>query len=424
MRNAVRGLLIAGAVLGLVGSSAAQDWCTSQLELANQYLGPLVKPIGEPTTSAQAVGMMVVTLKLGESPCFMSGGEIEVGSGIAPDPNTIFELASMTKVFTTAILAMHWWDGLDVTASVNDYLPPGFALTPHEQPVTFQQLATFTGGFWWSDPPNYNKNEVYGQEKFVDAVNHLHPAGGPSEVKGNPAGPIPGLPGKTYLPTYNFYSNSSVGFLGQILMNMDGKGVHELGFSNWMSEKITGPLGMSHTTVEPAGTWATGYKFVPGPKKNDDGTYKPEKEPFPFVPWAAAGGLRSNANDMAIFLRASICAHHMDDPNCADLPRDILRALGTAQLPESYLPSGSLADPTIYINGGPRLEQGFAWNVLTPPTPNPKGITTIIEKGGAHPGFGSWIGFDPSTSYGLVILVNTKNIGIPAPGRSIILNTP
>ena len=59
----------------------------------------------------------------------------------------------MTKIFTTAILAMRALGshGLNVYGPVKPYLPPGYRLTSSEGNVTFQQLATFTGGFDWSD---------------------------------------------------------------------------------------------------------------------------------------------------------------------------------------------------------------------------------------------------------------------------------
>jgi CubicO group peptidase (beta-lactamase class C family) len=91
-----RVLFIAGVIIGLVSAAHAETpFCTSQLDLVNKNLDSL-----------QWVGVAIVTYKIGEQPCFMSGGEIELGSGVAPDFNTVFELVSVTKVFTTAILAM------------------------------------------------------------------------------------------------------------------------------------------------------------------------------------------------------------------------------------------------------------------------------------------------------------------------------
>jgi CubicO group peptidase (beta-lactamase class C family) len=91
---------------------------------------------------------------------------------MAPDANTIFELASVTKVFTTAILGMRVASGdLDVNALVDPYMPHRYHLLLNEQGVTFQQLATFTGGFSWDDPPGFKNGERYTQSAFIEQVN-------------------------------------------------------------------------------------------------------------------------------------------------------------------------------------------------------------------------------------------------------------
>jgi CubicO group peptidase (beta-lactamase class C family) len=175
---------------------------------------------------------------------------------------------------------------------------------------------------------------------------------------------------------------------------------------------------MPSTAVEPGGFWATGYK------QRKDGSYKLE-DPFPWEPWGAAGALRSNALDMLNFLTANICAHHPSDPACAGLPQDILTALATAHRPNTYTPSGSLADPNIYIGGeGSGVEQGWAWRYLEPPDPNPDNVTPIISKDGGHPGFSTYIGFNPHKAYGLVILMNTGGVAAKAAGKEIIQHTP
>jgi len=398
-------LLVAGVILGPVRAAHADgpapSFCSSQLALVQQYLGPI-----------PSVGMMIVTFKLGEVfPCFFNSGEIELGSGQAPDADTIFELASVTKVFTTAILAMRAQQGLNVYAPVKKkFLPPGYSLQMAEQDVTFQQLATFTGGFSWSQPPGYTTGASYPQEEFETQVNLLIPTNS--------------IPGETNsLPTLNKYSNGSVGFLGQILMYMDLSkdtfGAKE--FSNWISANLTGPLGMNATAVDPGGTRAKGYKYT---LSSDPNIYPYTREPpFPWEPWGAAGGLRSNINDMLIFLKANICAHHQNSPYCAGFPKNILDALWLAHQPNDYFPSGALLlDKTIYIGNGPG-EQAWAWGYLPPPVSTSNG-TAIISKNGGHPGFSSFIGFDPDKGYGLVVLMNTHQKALAAAGKNIIQATP
>jgi CubicO group peptidase (beta-lactamase class C family) len=399
--------------LGLVGEARAQEkpFCSSQLELLNEYLGPLVKPPSSPAgKDGQAVGVEVVTLKLGEEPCFFRGGEMILGSGVPPDENTIFELASVTKVFTTAILALRSQQFFPVDASVEPFLPPDYKLQTNEQEVTFQQLATFTGGFPWDQPPGFNWKDGYTQGEFVKQVNKLDP-----KHKFN---------GVSYLPTKDNYSNGSIGFLGQILMYMDAgsKGDeyhHAAGFSKWISKNLTGPLDMPNTAVEPfCCDWAQGYKELA------DGSYEP-LDGFPWVPWGPAGALRSNAKDMLKFLAANICAYHQGNPACTGFPQDILDALPTAHGPNTYIPVGTLSDPMIYIGKeGSLAEQGWAWRYLAPPDPNPNNVTPIISKDGGHPGFSTYIGFNPHKKYGLVILMNTGKVAAKKAGLEILKHTP
>jgi len=400
MRNAVRGLWIAASVFALANAAHADDaFCDKQGVTFAKYVAP---------TTNKSVGMAAVTFKLGEKPCYFFSGEIAKGSGNAPDQHTVFELASVTKVFTTAILAENALLGLK--DSVNLYLPPGYSLTANEQGVTFQQLATFTGGFWWDDPPDFANGEQFSQDDFVADVNSLYPTDAPPLY-----GPIPG---ETNLPTINFYSNGSIGFLGQVLMNLDSTkhrpyAFDAAGFSDWISDYVTGPLDMTNTKVHPGGSLATGYKIKNGKPK--------EVPPFPWEPWGAAGALRSDTADMLKFLKANICAYHASDPDCAGISADIETALLIAQLPNDYYPQGALPDPTIYLNDlcPSSTVQAWAWRIFTPPN----GGNPIISKDGGHPGFSTWIGFSPDKKYGLVILLNTHGLNMINAGQNMIQHT-
>ena len=413
MRNATKGLLLAAAVFGLAVAAHADDqFCFDQYFVYASELLP---------TLEQAVGSAVVTYKLGEkTPCFFLLGYTTQEKSVPIEGKTVFELASVTKVFTTGILGMHteFPLALDVNSPVLPDLPDGYDLRKAEKGVTFQQLATFTGGFFWSDPPDFVKG-VSTQQDFVDAVNALDPTDAP-----NGLGPIPG---EQDLPTFQFYSNSSVGFLGQILMHMDSTKHQQYsydanGFSNWISDNLTVPLDMPNTKVHPGGTLATGYKFIPGKKGNPD-TYQPEK-PYPWVPWGAAGALRSTANDMATFLKANICAHYILDRACAEFPQDILIGLATAHEPNAYQPSGNLTDPIIQLGAcGSQKEQAWAWIYVAPPADDPS-QHPIIYKGGDHPGFAAFIGISPDKKYGVVILTNTHGLHIDPVGVSMIKHTP
>jgi hypothetical protein len=127
---------------------------------------------------------------------------------------------------------------------------------------------------------------------------------------------------------------------------------------------------------------------------------------------------------MLNFLTANICAYNLGDPACTGFPLDLLLALRTTHGPNRYSPAGTLSDPTIYINKASGVEQGWAWRYQAPPDPNPDNVTPIISKDGGHPGFSTYIGFNPEKAYGLVILMNTGGVAAKEAGKKIIQHTP
>src|SRR5262249_751334 len=100
MRNATKSLLLAAAVFGLAVPAHADDqFCFDQYFVYASELLP---------TLEQAVGSAVVTYKLGEkTPCFFLLGYTTQDKSVPIEGKTVFELASVTKVFTTGILGMH-----------------------------------------------------------------------------------------------------------------------------------------------------------------------------------------------------------------------------------------------------------------------------------------------------------------------------
>jgi Beta-lactamase len=184
-------LLITGAIIGFARTGHADEsFCDSQLKLLHTYLG--IIPV---------VGYVMVTLKLGEQPCFFGAGLIKLESDVAPDANTIFEMASVTRVFTTEILPLRVLGLRGVNPDAPVKPPPDYNLSSNEENVALQKLATFTGGFDWNDPPGFDHKgtsaPIWSRKQFVYAVHDLKPTKGDS-------------PGATYLPTYNKYSNGSI----------------------------------------------------------------------------------------------------------------------------------------------------------------------------------------------------------------------
>lgn len=353
-----------------------------------------------------------------EQICYISCG-LNALNGTAPNENTLFELASVTKTFTTSVLGKLVVNNTIASPleAVASHLPSGFSLNIHESPVTFQQLATFSGGFCFSDAPSVNQNstdQAQNQANFVDDVNQLNPdptsgncSNGASNVK-----PVYETP--PFLPTHNFYSNSSVGLLGQALMTIDGFGVLQAGFNDWMCKNVidvlnmtrtngclpdeakNGSCGASTTTCTHTSQWTTaeyasGYHI-------DQGNYQ-LGDPFPFMPWAPAGGIRSNAIDMIQFIRANLGFATNNTPEQTQL----IQGMSVAHQANNYLPSPGVIKPNIGSQSPLVGGQGYAWVC----EPSPTNGNTLCGKIGGHKNFRSFLGLNLSQNYGIIILFNT-----------------
>lgn len=397
-------------------------FCQTQYQRVLQYTNNVFNVSDTDVIQGQTLGGMFGIVQQSNSTntiCYVSCGKRAL-NGNAPNENTLFELASVTKTFTGSILGKKVHLGLDPLTAIATHLPTGswlgksYSLNVNEQAVTFQQLATFAGGVCFSDAPgvNISDNITQQQSDFVTAINAIDPTLSTCNGGSDP-NVLPVYPNAA-LPTHNFYSNSSVGLVGQALMNMDGYTNMDLSdFNGWMCQHILTPLNMTHTNAclpSQAGscpqtgshcntaTWSSAE--YASPYHIDNGHYQ-LGNPFPFVPWAAAGALRSNAADMVKYLLANL---HLIDSNDADVV-NLLAGMTIAHTSNNYLPNNS-TDPTKLnighqspLSGG----QGYAWVAM----PDSNNASAIYGKIGGHTNFRSFVGFSLQKKYGVVILFNT-----------------
>lgn len=371
--------------------------------------------------------------------CYISCGKTAL-NGSKPDQHTMFELASVSKTFTTAILGKLIWEGKVLpNSAISPFLPTKawngrrYELNSKEAPVTFQQLATFSGGFCYSDAPSVNinmKDPLIKQSLFVKNINATNPAASTCLAGGPPTPPVYGAP--YYLPTQFFYSNSSVGLLAQGLMNIDGyPNVFQPQLNGWICDNITRVLDMPRTSAclpEEAKAGICKSDTLPGGKSckrklwvsnNYASGYAVSKgrfvfkKPFPWTPWGGAGALRSNAHDMISFLRAAMGYPTTSNPDELALIHGFQQALKPAlNLPA---PRGTIP----LVANGQQLPlvgwQAYAWVCQL------YGNYSICGKIGGHSGFSSFVGFSKEKDIGIVILFNTgqpagpDHIPIPFP---------
>jgi len=270
------------------------------------------------------------------------------------DANTVFEIGSITKVFTSLLLADAVRRGeVALTDPVSKYLPPNVKVPERGgKKITLVDLATHTSGmprmptnFHPKDPANpyadYTVAQLY---EFLSSVELTRDIGSKYE-----------------------YSNLGGGLLGHVLALRAGTDYETL-----VRTRILDPLGMKSTAITLSK--AMKDRLAPG---HDAGLHKVANWDIPTL--AGAGALRSTVNDLLTFLAANI-------------------GIEKSPMAPSMAAMIAARRPT----GTPNLEIALAWHIWTR-----DGVEIICHDGGTG-GYRSWIGFDPKSRTGVVVLSNTS----------------
>ncbi|HEV2782470.1 MAG TPA: serine hydrolase domain-containing protein [Actinophytocola sp.] len=203
-----------------------------------------------------------------------TGTELPAEQQVPMRPDTIFDMASVTKLFTSiAVLQLHESGRIDVAERVSTYLPE-FGVNGKES-ITVQQLLTHTSGLvaWlplWRDHP-----DVPARIKAVMDVAPINP------------------PGSTYL-----YSDLNLIALGVLIERVSGSTL-----DTYVRQRITEPLGLADTGFNPPASKldriaATEYMTNP-PRGMVRGSVHDENA-WSFGGVAGHAGIFSTAGDLAV----------------------------------------------------------------------------------------------------------------------------
>ena len=275
--------------------------------------------------------------------------------GRAVDADSVFEIGSVTKTFTTTLLADMVARGLvSLDDPVANCLPKGVKVPERGgKQITLLDLATHRSGlprmpsnFAPADPDNPYADYTAGKLFEFLAGYSL-----PRDI------------GASYE-----YSNLGAGLLGEALARRAGKSYEAL-----LTEIIFRPLEMTSTGIvlrpEMAARLAMGHSQQLLPVKNWD-----------LDALAGAGAIRSTVNDMLNYLAAYMGLK----------PSPLAPALAMARQDRN--------DTTI-----PDMRIGLAWHLLKLPD------TVIVWHNGGTAGYHSFIGFDLQKGMGIVVLSNSAN---------------
>lgn len=275
---------------------------------------------------------------------------------------SVFEIGSITKVFTATLLADMMERGeVGLDDPVSKYLPDGVRVPAWDgRPITLLDLATHRSGLPGlpddfippadlADPyGSYGVDRLYG---FLSRHRLRREPG--SEVE---------------------YSNLGYGLLGHALARAAG-----LPFRDLVRERILEPLGMTDTGWTEDGVLA--HRRAEGHKHGRVVRRWTTTEAFD-----GAGGLRSTVPDMLKFVAANV------GPAGSPLERALRATHGDR---------GAFGD-------GARI--GLGWRL------EDRDGRTIVRHGGSAAGFSAMVGFDQGRGVGFVRLTNTgrypDNIGL------------
>lgn len=248
-----------------------------------------------------AVGISIGVYKNGQA-SFYGYGETAKGNGVVPDPNTYFEIGSISKVYTAiALVKMLQDEGKNIDTPIKSYLPADLpTLNRDGIELTFKHLLTHTSGLPYM-PNNlglsFYTNTAKGWGEY-DA-NKLF-----SSLKNGRL---------AFKPFTEFtYSNTAFGTLGVILERKYGKDYGEV-----IAEMVLQPINLRATSAyfeeTDLSNWAKGY--------NNSGK---ESEYWKTLnALDGAGVLKSNASDMIKFAQANIAIQTSPISNSLELCQNI-----------------------------------------------------------------------------------------------------
>lgn len=357
--------LLAGPllVLALTMTSAAQARPVSSVVSDEEIQRILIERID---AQHQSVGIVVGVITP-QGRHTVAYGHLSQGDLRPLNGDTVFEIGSATKVFTSLLLAdmaQHGQVALD--DPVAKYLPKTVKMPERNgRSITLVDLATHTSGLprlpsnmTPKDPGNpyadYTVDQLY---QFLSSYQLKRDIGSQYE-----------------------YSNLGGGLLGHVLAQRAGTDYESLVIS-----RICDPLDMKSTNItltpEKKARLAVGHNAAMEPVENWD---------LPTL--AGAGALRSTANDLLNFLAAN---------------------LGYRKSP--LAPAMAAMLKTRRPTGRPDLEVALGWHILAG-----NGNEIVWHNGGTG-GYRSFMGYDPAARIGVVALSNAETAaGVDDIGRHLL----
>ena len=337
---------------------------------------------------AKIPGISVSLINEDNSMEFLNYGHVEKDSGVKPTENTIFEIASVSKTFTSSLLSILQRENmLKLDDPITKFIPE---FGPEFDKITLYHLATHTSGF-----PNLPTRVIVSNMMGLMSMSAKTYGSLSRFSKDDLIGFLTRSKPKTIPGKMWNYSNCAVGLLGHIFEKVTHSKYNRL-----VQNKICRILDMKDTGTDlfesHKDTIATGHSYF---GKKTDHWIAPSIE--------GAAGLCSTAADLTKFLKANL--------NLTETA--ISSDLRYCQITRRFKPNMSYLMKNIMMPyvGVKFDEMALGWWVY-----KRKDDEILFHDGGTS-GFSSFIGINPMTKTGVVVLANKTSRLVHKLGMELIL---
>ncbi|OZV68676.1 serine hydrolase [Winogradskyella aurantia] len=299
-------------------------------------------------------------------------GKTKLAAGVEVNNVTVYEIGSISKVFTCIILADEVIKGtMNLDDPVAKFLPDSVKIPSRNgRQITLKDLATHTSAL---PRMPFNLNPSDSANPFADyTVGKLY----------------------EFLSTYELtrdigvqyeYSNLGMGLLGHVLELHTGKSYEDL-----VMDRIAKPLGMEDTKIELTDSMRERLAL---PHNNE----VKETKNWDIPVLGGAGALRSTTRDMVKFVKANIT------PNASRLYKAM-----------------ALSHQVAFKNEANNFQIGLGWHFAN--------NNNIIWHNGGTGGYRAFAGFIQGGRQGVVVLTNSiysvDRVGLVQLGQNLDLKIP
>ena len=344
------------------------------ISLLNQIKPMILKNMGNKSKGGVSIVLGVITPN-GTS--LSSYGNISKANTTKVNGNTIFDIASITKTFTTTLLAEMVKQGLvDLEDPIGKYLPATVKIpTYNGHKITLEDLATHTSGLP-DFPAGWIRNRIYTTQQVYNFLSN-------TQLQSEPG-------------TKANYSDFGMGLLGYILSIRAG-----VPYAQLVKDRILSVLGMDSTGIAMNSTAITLSDALKSrlAKGHIGGGKEINLE---FIPEAiqGAGALHSTTNDLLKYLAANIGLIHTSI-------NDIIQE--THLIRHEYPQAPSLHFSSASNKSLSASYIGLGWFIET------NLGTEVIQHSGGIDGYSSFVGFNPTKQEGVVLLCSCETNDMPLP---------